>query len=170
MSKKSFLIILIIIIGIGYLIYQSIDREEVKVDLQNASYLIEGEKTTLINGISETPIENSASKITTRYIGKEIEADFNNDNIKDYALILTQESGGSGTFYYLAVNLGTKNGYKELNAVFFGDRITFQEIETQNGIIIIKYKDRNITEPMVAIPLVEITKSFKIANNELLEI
>lgn len=82
---------------------------------------------------------------------------------------MTQESGGSGTFYYLAAALGSKDKCIGTNAIFLGDRIASQSTNFQNGEIIVNYADRNPDEPMTEIPSVGVSKYFKITGNQLLE-
>jgi hypothetical protein len=86
------------------------------------------------------------------------------------ALILTQNSGGSGTFYHIAVLLSSKDGYRGTNTIFFGDRIAFKTIKFIDGEIVVNYLDRNLDEPMVAFPTVDTSKYFKVNNGELMEI
>lgn len=141
------------------------------VDARNATYIIEGKEFTLVNGKSEKEIApGSASKIITQYFGNEVKADFNGDGIEDVAVLLTQDSGGSGTFYYVAVALGLKDGYKGTNAIFLGDRIAPQTTEFQNGEIIVNYADRKPGEPMVAIPSVGVSKYVKVSDGSLAEV
>jgi len=181
MSKKIILIVIAMIIlgGVGYFVYQSTtekfpiapSEQRVTVDAQNATYIIEGEEFTLINGKSEKEIaSDSASKIITQYFGNDVKADFNGDGINDVAFLLTQNSGGSGTFYYVAVALSSGNGYKGTNAILLGDRIAPQITEFQNGEIIVNYADRKPDEPMTANPSVGISKYFKVNGGMLVEI
>src|SRR5262245_35429792 len=67
-------------------------------DPKNATYLIEGERVKLENGLSTvsvTPL-GSPSRVITRYFGNELKTDLDGDGKEDVAFILTQERGGSG--------------------------------------------------------------------------
>jgi hypothetical protein len=187
--KKILLIVLVITIlgGIGYLIYKSTGEktatiiptttdtsvttiQNITVDPKNATYLIGNDSFTLVNGKSEKVIvPGSASKTITQYFGNEVKADFNGDGLIDTAFLLTQSSGGSGTFYYIAAVLGTQTGYKGTNAILLGDRITPQTTGFQNGEIIANYADRKPGEPMTARPSVGVSRYFKISSNTLIE-
>lgn len=137
----------------------------------NAVYIIEGKEVTLVNGGSEMEIvPGSASKTITQYFGNNAEGDFNGDNIIDIAFLLTQDSGGSGTFFYVAAALGTEDGYDGTNAIFLGDRIAPQTTEFRNGEIIVNYADRKSGEPMTASPSVGVSKYFKISGGKLVEV
>lgn len=131
-------------------------KNEVAGDYLNTTYYISGKSVTLINGISEEPVApNSATKITTRYFGNAIKEDLNGDNNADLAFLITQETGGSGTFFYLVGALKNEDGsYRGTNAVLIGDRIAPQTTEFKNGQVIVNYADRAPGEPMTAQPSV----------------
>lgn len=170
MSKKFILIILIIIAaGIGYWLYQS--RPAVVLDPQNCAYTIEGKSILLKDGSAEEEIAaGSAAKLVTRYFGNKTVGDFNGDGLSDMVFLLTQNSGGTGTFYYAVVALGTNNGCQGTNAILLGDRIAPQTTEFRNGEIIINYADRQSGEPMTADPSLGVSKYLKINNNSLIEV
>ncbi len=190
MSKKIILIVIAIIIlgGLGYWAYQltikkasvvtpekkasvGTPEQKIAVDPQNATYMIEGEKFTLVNGKAEKEIApGSASKIITQYFGSEVKADFNGDGKEDVAFLLTQSGGGSGTFYYVAVALGSENGYEGTNAILLGDRIAPQTTEFQNGEIIVNYAERKINEAMTTPPYIGITKQLAVEDTILKDI
>jgi hypothetical protein len=141
------------------------------IDAQNCTYIIDNEKVVLVNGKEEKEIApDSASKKITKYRGKEAKADLDNNDIEDVAVILTQNSGGSGTFYYVAVAIGSKDGCQGTNAILLGDRIWLRSFEVINGEIIVTYNVRKPGEPFTAGPSVEISKHFKIENGTLVEI
>jgi len=189
MKKILWIIIVIVIIGgIGYLICKTtgektetivptttatsvITIQNITVDPKNATYLIGNDSFTLVNGKSEKIIvPGSTAKTITQYFGNEVKADFNGDGLIDIAFLLTQNSGGSGTFYYIAAVLGAQNGYKGTNAILLGDRIAPQTTGFQNGEIIVNYADRKPGEPMTARPSVGVSRYFKISSNKLIEI
>jgi heat shock protein HslJ len=115
---------------------------------------------TLVNGVSVTPIApGSASVVTTTYFGNEVTHDFNNDGRPDTAFILTQNSGGSGTFYYVVVALNMERGYVGSTGILLGDRIAPQTTEmSQNkatpDVIVVNYADRKAGEPFTTPPSV----------------
>ncbi|PIR69352.1 MAG: hypothetical protein COU47_03205 [Candidatus Niyogibacteria bacterium CG10_big_fil_rev_8_21_14_0_10_46_36] len=115
---------------------------------KDATYIIEDESVTLTDGVSEVyAIEGSAAKTTTRYFGNEVYHDFNGDGREDVAFLLTQETGGSGTFFYVAAALNTENGYVGSRALFLGDRIAPQSTHMstnprQKNVIVVNYADR----------------------------
>ncbi len=178
MSKIIIAFVIIAVVGVGYWVYQSkpentepVEEENTVFDSRNCTYVVEGKDVTLMNGYSEEEIvPGSASKIITQYFGNEVSGDFNGDGLADTAFILTQNSGGSGTFYYVAVALGTDDGCKGTNAILLGDRIAPQTTEVRNGEIVVNYADRKIGEPMTAQPSIGISREFAIEGSKLKEV
>ena len=117
---------------------------ETPASLDNATYKINGENVLLKNGISVTEVvPGSASKTVTRYFGNEVKHDFDGDGREDSAFLVTQETGGSGIFYYLVARLNTVHGYIGSEGVFLGDRIAPQTTEMGKGnIIVVNYAER----------------------------
>ncbi|HUQ30041.1 MAG TPA: META domain-containing protein [Candidatus Paceibacterota bacterium] len=124
-------------------------------DYKNATYTISGEPVTLVNGVSETEAApDSASKITTRYFGNEVRHDFNADGREDIAFLLTQQTGGTGTFYYVVAALSTENGYVGSEGVFLGDRIAPQTTEIKGNLVVVNYAHRAPGESFTVAPSV----------------
>ena len=139
-------------------------------DAKNATYTIEGRSVTLTDGLSEVEAApGSASKVTTRYFGNEAGGDLNGDGTSDVAFVLTQNMGGSGTFYYAVVALQTKNGYVGTNAVLLGDRVAPQTTEVRNGEVIANYAERRPGEPMTTRPSVGVSKYLRVVDGKLVE-
>lgn len=111
----------------------------------DATYIIEGEKVTFDHGRAQyyDKSTNRTSPIT-RYFGNGVKTDFDNDGRTDDAFIITQEGGGSGTFYYFVARLNKATGPVGSQALFIGDRIAPQstELNNQNNTIIVNYADR----------------------------
>jgi hypothetical protein len=140
-------------------------------DGKNAQFTIEGESVQLTNGVSERALSSGATKITTRYFGNEAKGDLNFDGREDMAFLITQDNGGSGTFYYVVVALKTDTGYTTTNGFFIGDRIAPQttEIKSQIGELHVNYADRNPGEPMTATPTRGSVKLLKVTKQGVLE-
>lgn len=151
---------LIIVLIVGFFILNSFVYRQTatSADYKNAEYVIDGQRVKLENGVAETEAApGSASKIVTQYFGNEVAIDFNNDNREDIAFLLTQNTGGSGTFYYVVAALNTEKGYVGSEAFLLGDRIAPQTTEiSQNpnhkNVIVVNYADRAPNEPMTAQP------------------
>jgi hypothetical protein len=171
----SVIVVIVVVGGLGYWFYQSktenIATKKITIDPKNCTYIVDGKNVTLKNGYSEEQIfPGSAPEIVTQYFGNEAVADFNGDGIEDTAFLLTQNSGGSGTFYYVVAALGSKDGCKGTNAVLLGDRIAPQTTEFNNGEIIVNYADRKPNEPMTATPSMGVSKYLEVKDGSLVEV
>lgn len=157
MKNKIILAVLIVLVlALGFLFKK--DKQIVSYDHKNAEYLINGEMVQLVNGVSEKEIlPGSESKVITKYFGNELQTDLNNDGREDIVFLLTQETGGSGVFFYVVSALNTKNGYIGSDGYFLGDRIAPQTTNlSQNprhkNVVIVNYADRYPGEPMTTRP------------------
>ena len=122
---------------------------------KDATYKINGEFVTLNDGVSDGSllIPGTASKIITKYFGSDVKHDFDGDGREDLAFILTQETGGSGTFYYVVMALNTSNGWVGSDSVLLGDRIAPQTMHMGNGnVVVVNYVVRNPGEPFTTRP------------------
>jgi hypothetical protein len=141
---------------------------QVRLDPSNISYRIGGKKVDLINGRSEKEAApGSVSKITTAVLGNPTVGDLNDDGRPDAALILFQNSGGTGTFIYTAASINRNGEYHGTNAVLLGDRITVYRVSIRNGVIVVDYRDRKSNEHMAAKPSVPRSAYFIFQNGEL---
>ena len=162
MSKKLlWAVVVVVILAGGYFainLYSPKEQAVIATDYKNAEYVIEGKSIKLENGTAETEVApGSSSKIITRYFGNELKTDLNNDGREDVVFLLTQEMGGSGTFYYVVAALNTEQGYIGSDGYLLGDRIAPQTTEVsqnprQKNVIIVNYADRAPQEPMTARP------------------
>jgi hypothetical protein len=156
--------VLVVLVGgffaLNSYIYEEKQGEVVAPDHKNIGYVINGQRIELKDGISELEAApGSASKIKTRYFGNEVTVDLNEDGRKDVVFLVTQETGGSGTFYYALGALNTENGYVGSHAILLGDRIAPQTTEVSSnpnhkGVVIVNYAERAPGEPMTTPPSV----------------
>ena len=123
---------------------------------KESTYTINGSTVTLVHGISVTDsAPGSATKITTRYFGNEVAHDLDGDGRPDTAFILTQDTGGSGVFYYAVAALNTPRGYVGSQGLLLGERIAPQATTMGTGtVVIFNYADRKSGESMTVSPSV----------------
>lgn len=168
--KKTHIVLVIVAVVLvaGYFVLKPSSTKDNSAqvlgqDYKNATYIIEGKSVKLVDGLSETEAApGSAAKIITRYFGNEVKHDLNDDGREDVAFLLTQETGGSGTFFYVVAALNTPAGYVGSDAVLLGDRVAPQtthmdEGQTSNGttrqnVIVVNYVVRLPGEPFTARP------------------
>lgn len=144
----AFLVLLFF--ALNYYIYNA-KQAHVALDYKNAEYFIEGERVKLVDGEAESEF------LFTRYFGNEIETDLDGDGVLDIAFILTQESNGSGIFYYAVAALKRENGYLGSEGYFLGDRIAPQPTTLSpnlrhKNVVVFNYADRLPGEPMSTPP------------------
>ena len=141
--------------------------------LKNGSYIVDGQSVKLVNGIAENKIPGSASKMITKYFGAALKLDMNGDGLLDSAFLLQQETGGSGTFFFVVAAINSKSGYRPTQALFLGDKIVPQSmsIDPKNPRqFIVDYLDRKPAEPMATAPSVLVSKRIALKNGELREV
>lgn len=108
----------------------------------------------------EFSIEGKRVKLgdDTRYFGNDLKTDLNGDGIPDIAFVVTQQPGGSGTFYYVVGAVQQADGtYVGSDGYLLGDRIAPQTIDESRNprhlhVIVANYADRAPSEPMAAQP------------------
>lgn len=140
-------------------------QEPVPFDARNSSFKVEGAPVTLADGVAVAGLASMPDvKITTRYFGNELRHDLDNDGREDAVFLVTQDGGGSGTFFYVVAVLNTANGYAGSDSYLLGDRIAPQSTNMDEGVtaqgtmrdnvIVVNYADRGPDEPMTAAPSV----------------
>ncbi|MFZ3043816.1 MAG: hypothetical protein WA058_01770 [Minisyncoccia bacterium] len=159
----SIAIVVLVLAGGFYLLNSRTDegnQTATAAEYKNAEYVINGQRVKLVDGVAETEAApGSASKIVTRYFGNEVKTDLDGDGREDIAFILTQEGGGSGTFYYAVAARNTDTGYIGSDGYLLGDRIAPQSTNLsqnpkQKYVVVFNYADRAPSEPMTARPSV----------------
>ena len=139
-------------------------------DGRTSSFVIDGEEITLANGAAEREAApGSASKVVTRYFGNDARGDLNADGKDDVVFLVSQNTGGTGEFYYAVAALATDTGYKTTNAFLIGDRIAPQSTNISAGEIHVNYAERKPGEPMTAQPSQAATLLLKVTRDGRLE-
>ncbi|MGI6637002.1 MAG: hypothetical protein ACOX2Z_01440 [Minisyncoccales bacterium] len=155
MKKKLLYAIILIAIIAGIVVFcnQREVSEPNRSDYKSIVYRINDVEVKLEDGYAEESIPNSASKIITSYFGNELVTDLNGDGLDDVVFYITQQTGGTGTFYYIVAALNSEDGYIGSNGYFIGDRIAPQAIEEiGEGIVVVNYAERGEDEPMTEEP------------------
>jgi heat shock protein HslJ len=160
MRNTALIFVAILVIGGATLYILTTKQKEVvnntpavtSTDPKNATYSIEGLPVTLVDGNADTTSSDGVST-NTRYFGNELSIDLNADGRMDEVFLVTQETGGSGTFFYLLGALASETGYVGTEGVFIGDRIAPQTTEQgENNTVIVNYADRAKGEPFTTAP------------------
>lgn len=160
--KKNTALVILIIIAIAAFVYFAFfsHPKAASQSFRNPSYTINNQAIVFTNGVSEIEAApGSASKITTKYFGNEIHHDLNNDGKEDIIFLVTQTTGGSGTFYYVVAAVTSPEGYIGSHGYLLGDRIAPQATEMskekgKENIVVVNYADRNSWESFATRPSV----------------
>jgi heat shock protein HslJ len=125
-------------------------------DYKNTEYSIAGRTIWLVDGVAEVAAApGSATKVVTRYFGNEVFGDLNGDGREDVLFLLTQETGGSGTFFYAVAALNLERGYVGSDGLLLGDRIAPQATALRpDGVVVVSYADRAPGESFATAPSV----------------
>lgn len=124
---------------------------------QNITVTIDDQKFDLKDGVAEKPAApGSATRNTLRVVGEAVSGDADGDGKPDAALLLQNDPGGSGTFYYAVLAVNEGNGtYRATNALALGDRIVPQGVEFTDGHFVYSFLERKPEEPLAAEPTSE---------------
>jgi len=160
MKKIIIIVIIVLIVGGGWYFTNNSSTQNIvenSSDPFNTTYFINNKPYTLKEGLSEELVPNSSSKIVTKYFGNEVRTDLNDDGREDIVFLITQETGGTGVFFYVVAALNTDSGWKGSHALFLGDRIAPQTTElsrntSYKNVIVVNYAERGSNEPMTAQP------------------
>jgi len=159
-TKVLVAIFVVLLVGGLIVLFGFSEKSNSGTDYKNTAYSIDGHLVQLVDGVAETEsAPGTTSKTVMRYFGNDLVTDLNNDGRDDIVFLLTQETGGSGTFYYAVAALNTFDGYVGSDGYLLGDRIAPQTIEeSQNprhkNVVVVNYADRAPGEPMTAQPSV----------------
>jgi hypothetical protein len=142
------LVVAVVLVAALYAFNTYIYKEKqapVVTDYKDAEYRIGNESIRLKDEFS--------------YFGNEYRTDLNADGLEDVVFLITQQSGGSGTFYYVVAALNTERGYIGSDGYFLGDRIAPQNIgmspnPRHKNVVVVNYADRAADEPMTTRPSV----------------
>jgi len=172
--KNINIVVALLIVGIGFYFFElnkpTVTNAPTVFDPANATYIIDGSPVTLVNGKVDVSVApDSSTRILTMIFGEPTIGDLNNDGKPDAAFLLVRTTGGSGTFFYVAVAVNAGNGTQGTNAILLGDRIAPQTLEIKNGQVIANYAVRQPGEPMTAQVSVGVSKYLKVEGTTLVE-
>jgi hypothetical protein len=136
--------------------------------LRSATYTslyVEEGQVLLDGGI----FEDTARRVAVYFIPEYAVGDLDQDGVPDAAVVLATNTGGSGTFYDLAVVLN-RDGVPENRATFFlGDRVPVDRIRIVDEEIQVELTMHGPADPMCC-PSLEVTRKFRLVGAELEEI
>lgn len=117
------------------------------INVKNETYSIGDRSIALEAGVNQTSgIGTTTASTKTVLLNDPAFTDIDGDGKEDAVVILKDETGGSGVFYYAAVVLSNNGTSKVSNSVLLGDRIRVKAISVLSGVISIDILDRADTD------------------------
>jgi hypothetical protein len=137
-------------------------------DPLNTTYTIEDQDVPLIDGrFNAAAAPGSATRIMAAVFGRPLFGDLDHDGDEDAVVVIVYDSGGSGTFYYIAAAINHNGGYKGTAGYLLGDRIIAQFVKFDDGLVQAHYLDRRPSEPMSAPPTVRMEIQLRLIDGKL---
>ena len=140
--------------------------------LGNATYQgIYDEPVQLTDGqyVGEPFVEGSASRPTVTFVDQFTAwGDLNGDGVEDAAVILAENSGGSGVFIYVAAVADQDGAAVNQATQFVGDRTQINSLVIENGEIVLYAVTHGPDDPLCC-PTLEVTLRFRLEGDQLVE-
>jgi len=134
--------------------YQGIYREPVQ--LQDGTY--EGEPF----------VEGSASRPTVTFVEPYAAGDLDGDGQDDAVVLLVENSGGSGSFVYLAAVLNREGVPANVATQLLGDRAQVQSLAIAGGQVTLKLLTHGPDDAMCC-PTQEVEQTYELQGNTLVQ-
>jgi len=132
---------------------KTVETTAIVSDPLNATYLLEGQDFALVDGYAEKETDGGPmNKNRVSVFGEPFFGDIDNDGDPDAVIILVNEPGGSGTFFYGAIAVNINGEYKGTDSIFLGDRIAPQSFYIRDNRAVINYADRAPGESFTVAP------------------
>ncbi len=138
----------------------NVPDEEVTVQI-NQEATESGSTTSLFIGTT-TDNENQTTNTVT-LVDNQLTA----INADHFVVPFLLNTGGTGTFLYLGLLENINGIVNHTQSVFLGDRIGFESVLVNNGVISVKTLERYEGQPFSAEPEISIAHNFVLENNEL---
>jgi len=139
--------------------------------LKNAEYMgVYEDPVQLTDGKYEGEpfVEGGASRPTVLFIEPYALGDLNGDGAEDAAVLLVENSGGSGSFVYLAAVLNQDGKPENKATVLLEDRAQVKSLTIADGQITVELVTHGPEDPMCC-PSQEETRVYKLEGNQLIQ-
>jgi hypothetical protein len=140
-------------------------------DLKNAEYQgIYPEVVKLTDGQYEGEpfVEGGASRPTVFFSEPYASGDLDGDGVDDAAVLLVENSGGSGSFVYLAAVLNREGKPDNIDTQLLGERAQVQALTIADGQISVTMVTHGPDDPMCC-PTQEEERIYELQQNELVQ-
>ena len=146
-------------------------------DLERATYLTENTdagEATLEDGEFREPLAPDSAGELVIQLGKwaagDIDGRSSGQSGDDAATITIEQTGGSGTFYFLHALVGEDGDLRDAGVAFIGDRIRVEGVSIHDGVIVVALLDRAPEAAMASEPTVAVIRRFALKSGELVEL
>ena len=114
-------------------------------------------------------VEGGASRPRVELLDHHVSGELGSSPGDETAAFLSENSGGSGTFLYLAV-IGRDSGkIKNLDTVLIGDRVQVEGVRLEHGAIVVDVLQPGPDDPLCC-PTELATRAWRLAGGELVEV
>jgi hypothetical protein len=138
--------------------------------LGNLTYKVDAApdgEATLVDGVYELDATTgAAAKTIIERTGYGAFGDLNGDDSEDAAIVLTTDSGGSGTFYELAAVVDQDGDYVNVATAPLGDRIVVNDLAIEEGVILVDMIAQGPDDPMCC-PTQHVLRSYVLEGDAL---
>lgn len=137
--------------------------------LKNMTYQdIYDKPVTLADGLYEGApfVNNAASKPTLTFISPAVFGDLNEDGVDDAAVLLVENSGGSGSFVYLAAVVNNGGVPENVATTLLGDRVEPEAFAIVHGEIIVEATSHTEDDPLRC-PSLKTVTAYTLLNGEI---
>lgn len=160
--RQAFRTLTIVFVAlVGFIWFNSANQSGVRGDpdlstgVKNLVVTIGDRTFRMSNGFAaHQAVPGSATQDTVQVIGEPVLGDVNRDGRRDAALLIANEPGGSGTFYYAVLAVNDAGSFRATNALLLGDRIAPVTVDFLDGRLVYNYSERRPGEPMTQAPSV----------------
>jgi heat shock protein HslJ len=114
-------------------------------------------------------VEGGASRPTVTFTGAYALGDLNGDGLDDAAVVLVENSGGSGSFFYLALVLNQDGNPENVVTQLLGDRAQVESVTIDGAEIAIKAMAHAPGDPMCC-PTQEVDLTYRFDEGQLVEV
>ena len=137
--------------------------------LQNAEYHIDStdDRFQLTDGeYRKKYLPDSASERIVR-LSDNVAGNLGNTDGEDAAVILIDDPGGSGTFYYLGAVINQSGNPLNVATVSLGDRVKVKALDIEEEEIVVHMLTREADKSMASEPTLEVTQKYRLEDNKL---
>ena len=168
-----FAVIALLLAGALLIACGGADGPPTGADLEQATYLTESAdagEATLEDGEFREPLAPGSAGELIIQLGKWATGDLDGEGGDDAAAITIEQTGGSGTFYFVHALVGEDGDLRDAGVAFLGDRIRVEGVSIHNGAITVALLDRAPDAAMASQPTIAVIRRFTLQGGELVEL